>query len=337
MAPRRDFYEALGVSRAASQEEIQRAYRQLARQYHPDVNKDPGAEERFKEVSEAYDVLSDPETRRRYDAFGHDFRQVPADVDPDTWARARAGRARAGAGARAGRGGPAGGGGSGPGGGEWVEFGEGDIDLDDLFGGLFGGFGGGGRGGRGFGGRRGFGPIPGADQEAEIELSVEEAYNGVKRWVSLAGPDGQRSYEVTIPPGVIDGQRIRLAGQGGRGTEGAAPGDLYLVVRLQPHPRYRVEGRDIFAELPLAPWEAALGTTVAIDTPGGEAKLKVPQGTSCGRRLRLRGRGMPRPKGKPGDFYAEARILVPARPTKEERRLFEELAATSHFDPRKKR
>jgi curved DNA-binding protein len=186
------------------------------------------------------------------------------------------------------------------------------------------------------GGRRGWGPIPGADQEAELELSLEEAYSGGKRWVTLSGPDGPRSYEVTIPPGVIDGQRIRLTGQGGRGTDGAPAGNLYLVVRLRPHPRYRVEGRDISAELPLAPWEAALGTTVAVDTPGGEAKLKVPQGTSCGRRLRLRGRGMPNPKGKPGDFYAEARIVVPSRPTKEERRLFEELAAVSHFDPRKR-
>jgi curved DNA-binding protein len=335
MAPRRDFYEALGVSRTATPEEIQRAYRTLARTYHPDINKDPGAEERFKEVSEAYDVLSDPDTRKRYDTFGHDFRQVPKDVDPETWARARAG-----AGARGGRG-PGGAGGGGqwrgapPGGdGGWVEFGDGDIDLDDLFGGLFGGRGGGFGGGRA-GGRRGFGPIPGADQEAGLELSVEEAYSGGKRWVTLSGPDGPRSYEVNIPPGVIDGQRIRLAGQGGRGTEGAPPGNLYLVVRIRPHPRYRLEGRDIYAELPLAPWEAALGTTVAVDTPGGEAKVKVPHGTSCGRRLRLRGRGMPNPKGKSGDFYAEAKILVPSRLAQEERRLFEELAAVSHFDPRK--
>ena len=334
MPPRRDFYESLGVSRTATPEEIQRAYRTLARTYHPDINKDPGAEERFKEVSEAYDVLSDPDTRKRYDTFGPDFRQVPKEVDPETWARAQSARARAGPGAAA-RGGRAGGPGGGPAGydTEVIDFGDGDIDIDDLFGGLFGG---GGLGGRARGrGRRGWGPIPGADQEAEIELSVEEAYSGGKRWVTLSGPDGQRSYEVTIPPGVIDGQRIRLAGQGGRGTEGAPSGNLYLVVRIKPHPRYRVESRDIYAELRLAPWEAALGTTVAIDTPGGEAKVKVPHGSSSGRRLRLRGKGMPNPKGKPGDFFAEVRIMVPSRLTKEERRLFEELAAVSKFDPRK--
>jgi curved DNA-binding protein len=334
MPPRRDFYESLGVSRTATPEEIQRAYRTLARTYHPDINKDPGAEERFKEVSEAYDVLSDPDTRKRYDTFGPDFRQVPKDVDPETWARAQSARARAGAGAGA-RGGRAGGSGGGPAGydTEFIDFGDGDIDIDDLFGGLFGG---GGLGGRARGrGRRGWGPIPGADQEAEIELSVEEAYSGGKRWVTLSGPDGQRSYEVTIPPGVIDGQRIRLAGQGGRGTEGGPSGNLYLVVRIKPHPRYRLDGRDINAELRLAPWEAALGTTVAIDTPGGEAKVKVPHGSSSGRRLRLRGKGMPNPKGKPGDFFAEVRIMVPSRLTKEERRLFEELAAVSKFDPRK--
>ena len=336
MPPRRDFYESLGVSRTATPEEIQRAYRTLARTYHPDMNKDPGAEERFKEVSEAYDVLSDPDTRKRYDTFGPDFRQVPKDVDPETWARAQSARARAGAGAGA-RGGRAGGPGGGPAGydTEVIDFGDGDgdIDIDDLLGGLFGGGGLGGRA-RG-GGRRGWGPIPGADQEAEIELSVEEAYSGGKRWLTLSGPDGQRSYEVTIPPGVIDGQRIRLAGQGGRGTEGAPSGNLYLVVRIKPHPRYRLEGRDIYAELRLAPWEAALGTTVAIDTPSGEAKVKVPHGSSSGRRLRLRGKGMPNPKGKPGDFYAEVRIMVPSRLTKDERRLFEELAAVSKFDPRK--
>jgi curved DNA-binding protein len=317
MAAGDDFYQILGVPRDASQEDIQRAYRKLARTYHPDVNHDPGAEDRFKEVSEAYDVLSDPQTRRRYDAFGRDFRQVPEDVDPETWRRARAG-ARAGAGAGAGRGGPGG-----------FSFSEGDVDLDDLLGGIFGG--------RFGGARRGWGPIPGADQEAEIELTVEEAYRGGRRSVTLSGDGTRRSFDVTIPAGVTDGQRIRLAGQGGRGSDGAGNGDLYLIVRIAPHPRYRLDGRDLFVELRLAPWEAALGTSVAVDTPGGEVKVKVPGGTSSGRRIRLAGRGLPSPKGKPGDLYAEARIMVPARLSRAERRLFEQLAAESNFDPRKQR
>jgi curved DNA-binding protein len=309
MANSADFYEVLGVPKTATQEEIQRAYRRLARTYHPDMNSDPGAEDRFKEISEAYDVLSDPDTRRRYDAFGSDFRQVPPDVDPQEWARARAGR-------RPGAGGPAGG--RAPGDGAWYSAG-GDVDLEDLFGGVFGR------------GRRGWGPVAGADQEAELVLPIAEAYRGGRRRITLDG----RGYEVNIPAGVTDGQRIRLAGQGGRGGDGAAPGDLYLVVRLAPHPRYRVEGRDISVDLPLAPWEAALGASVAIDTPGGETKVTVPPGTSTGRRLRLRGRGMPNPRGAPGDLYAEAKIMVPPLVTAAERRLFEQLAGVSTFDPRR--
>ena len=327
MADGADFYQTLGVPRNASQDEIQRAYRQLARTYHPDINHDPGAEDRFKEVSEAYDVLSDPQTRRRYDAFGRDFRQVPEDVDPETWRRSQAG-ARAGAGGGRGRTRSS----AGTGGFDFNSggFGSGgDIDIDDLLGGIFGGRGG------GFGSRRGFGPIPGADQEAEIELTVEEAYHGGRRSIALTGGDGtRRSFDVTIPPGVTDGQRIRLAGQGGRGSDGAPNGDLYLIARIAPHPRYRLEGRDLYVELRLAPWEAALGTSVALDTPGGEIKVKVPGGTSSGRRIRLRGRGLPNPKGKAGDLFAEARIMVPPKLSRAERRLFEQLAAESDFDPR---
>jgi len=194
-----------------------------------------------------------------------------------------------------------------------------------MFGGVFGRRGGG-----------GFGPIPGADQEAEIELTVEEAYTGGRRTLTLSGPDGSRTLDVTIPPGVTDGQRIRLSGQGGRGGDGAADGDLYLVVRLAPHPRYRVNGRDITVTLPLAPWEAALGASVAVDTPGGEAKVRIPPGTSSGRRLRLKERGLPNPRGRPGDLYAEARIMVPPKLSDDERRIFEQLAAVSTFDPRRR-
>ena len=319
MAQPRDFYEILGVSRTATQDEIQQAYRKLARAHHPDVNKDPAAEDRFKDVSEAYDVLSDPDTRRRYDAFGPDFRRVPEGVDPDTWNRTRSAGAR-GAGAGTGRraAGPAADTGFTTGSGE-------NIDLDDLLGGLFGGRAG-----------RGWGPIPGADQEAVVELTVEEAYHGTRRSVTLEGGGQTRTLEVTIPAGVTNGQRIRLAGQGGRGTEGASAGDLYLIVRIARNPRYRVEGRDLHVELPLAPWEAALGTTAAVDTPDGEAKVKVPAGTSSGRRLRLRGRGLPNPRGTPGDLLAEVKIMVPGKLSPEERRLFTELTATSTFSPRKR-
>ncbi|QXJ22563.1 DnaJ domain-containing protein [Actinomadura graeca] len=317
MADRRDLYEVLGVGRDADQDEIQRAYRKLVRRYHPDVNKDPGAEDTFKDVSEAYAVLSDPEARRRYDAFGHDFRQVPPDVDPEQYARSRSRAGARSAGEARG------------GGGQWrtsdgfgtAAGGAGGIDFEDLFGGMFDGR-----------GRRSWGPVQGADQEAELTLSVEEAYHGGRRTITLGGG---RRLDVTIPPGVTDGQRIRLSGQGGRGGHGAQPGDLYLIVRIAEHPRYRVEGRDLHTYLPLAPWEAALGATVAIGTPGGEAKLKVPPGTSTGRRLRLRGRGMPNPRGTPGDLFAEVRIMVPPEPAEEERRLFEQLAAASRFDPRR--
>jgi curved DNA-binding protein len=317
MAASRDFYEILGVSRAASQEEIQRAYRKLARTYHPDINKDPAAEERFKEVSEAYDVLSDPETRQRYDAFGADFRQIPDDVDPATWARAQAG-------ARAGRAGRTGGRPT-TGGVRFETGGAEDFDLGGIFDELFG--------------RRtgqAWGPIPGADQEAEIELTVEEAYRGGRKSINISGPGGTRTLTVNIPAGATEGRRIRLRGQGGRGSDGAPPGDLYLVVRLAPHPRYRVERRDIYVDLPVAPWEAALGVTVAIETPAGEAKVKVPPGTSSGRRLRLRGRGLPDPGGEAGHLIAEVRIVLPSKLTKQERRLFEELAAASTFDPRRR-
>lgn len=317
MAERRDFYETLGVARDATADEIQRAYRKLARTYHPDMNKDPGAESTFKDIAEAYDVLSDPTDRKKYDAFGHQFRSVPDDVDPEEYRRARAGGGR-------GRPGPVGD----------VEFGFGgadfaDVDIGDLFGDLFG------RGARG--GRRGWGPIAGADQEAELEVTVEEAYRGGTRSFEISGPSGPRTIEVTIPAGVIDGQRIRLAGQGGRGTSGAAAGDLYLVVRIAPHPRYRVEGRNISVDLALTAPEAALGASVAVDTPGGEAKVRVRPGTSSGKRLRLKRRGMPNPRGEPGDLFAEVRIMVPGSLTDEERGLFEELARVSTFDPRSAR
>ncbi len=334
----RDYYDVLGVPRDADTAQLQQAYRKLARQNHPDVNKDPTAEERFKEINEAYHVLADPDTRRRYDRFGENFRQIPEDFDE----RVAAGAGGFGSGGYGpgGSGRPGGGGGTrargwrrGPAGGGWasvddasggVRFGGAEgIDIEDLLGSLFGAGGAGGAGG-----------VPGADQEAELELSVAEAYRGGRRHLVIGGPDGEREYDVTIPPGVTDGQRIRLRSEGGRGGRGAGTGDLYLVVRVRPDKRFRLRGRDIHVDLPLSPWEAALGARVPVATPAGEAKVTVPAGTSTGRRLRLRGQGMPNPRGTPGDLYAEAKIMVPRRLSARERELFEQLAAASTFEPR---
>jgi curved DNA-binding protein len=327
----RDYYEVLGVSRDAGPDELQQAFRRLARANHPDVNKDPEAEERFKEINEAYSVLSDPELRKRYDRFGEDYRRVPDDWEERVGAEV--------GGVRFGRGSDTGFGGAGrrrsvwsTGGGPDIgrDFGGdlgggfGGVDLDDLLRGMFGGR-----------GRGRVGQVVGADQEAELPLTVEEAYRGGRREITLNGSDGPRTYTVKIPPGVTDGQRIRLPGEGGRGLGGGPAGDLYLVVRLLPHRRYRVEGKDITVSLKLAPWEAALGATVPAVTPGGERKITVPPGSSTGRRLRLRGEGMPDRRGRPGDLYAEVAIMVPPRLADRERELFSQLAAVSTFDPRR--
>ena len=318
----KDYYKTLGVSKTASTEEIKKAYRKLARQYHPDVNKKPEAEKRFKEVNEANEVLSDPDKRKRYDTIGPDFARYAnagngGQPGNFTWSyngRPGAGGFEGDAGAFS----------------DFFRsiFGDegvsGTMSADDLFGRTRT--------------RRGARAVPGQDVEYEFEIALPEAYKGLEQQIEVKEPSGKsRRLAVKVPAGVKDGQRIRLAGQGGQGTAEAPAGDLYLVVRLAPHPRYRVEGRDLHVELPLAPWEAALGATVAVDTPGGEAKLQVPPGTSSGRRLRLKGRGMPNRRGEPGDLFAEARIMVPATPSKDERRLFEELARISTFDPRRRR
>jgi curved DNA-binding protein len=306
----RDYYEVLGVPRDASEEDIRRAYRKLARQYHPDVNKETGTEDRFKEVSEAYEVLRDKEKRERYDRLGANW---------------KAGDDVSGASGFSGFGGP-----NGDYGDVRVEFG-GEGDFSEFFEGLFGG----GRRGRrtaGFGGFEGF-SARGGDQEAEIELTLEEAARGGGRRISLG--DG-RDYEVSIPPGVRDGQRIRLAGEGGRGVSGGPSGDLFLRVRIKPHPRFRLEGRDLYLDLPIAPWEGVLGAQVDVPTLEGASRVKVPPGSSTGRKLRLRGQGFPGPRGGHGDLYAVLKVEVPKKPSDGERELYERLAQVSDFNPREK-
>jgi curved DNA-binding protein len=304
----RDYYESLGVSRDASPEEIRRAYRALARKHHPDVNKEAGAEDRFKEISEAYEVLRDPDKRARYDQLGANWR-AGQDVsgEPDF----------------------SGFEGFGGFGGDNVRFDFGGADFSEFFSGLFGQRS---RTQRSNGSER-F-SRRGADQEAVLELSLEEVAAGGKRRISLA--DG-RDFEVNVPRGVRDGQRIRLAGEGEAGRGGGPPGDMFLRVRIRPHPRFRVDGRDLQTDLPVTPWEAALGATVEVRTLTGSARVRVPAGSSSDRRLRLRGEGLPDPQGSRGDLYAVVKIRVPKTLSDEERALFEQLAAASHFDPRKGR
>jgi curved DNA-binding protein len=284
----RDYYEALGVPRDASEEDIRRAYRRLARQYHPDINKEPEAEDRFKEVSEAYEVLRDPEKRERYDRLGPNW---------------KAGQDVSGAG------------GFGDYGGVQFDFGDGDAGgFSDFFESFFGARG---RGAAGRGGFNGF-SARGGDREATIELSLEEATRGGRRRITLG--DG-RELDVEIPPGVRDGQRIRLAGEGGAGVGGGRRGDLLLRVRLRPDPRFRVDGRDLYTDLPVTPPQAALGASVDVETLDGRARVRVPPGSSCGRKLRLRGEGL-----GGGDLYATVKIEVPKKLSDEERRLYEQLA-----------
>jgi len=290
----RDYYETLAVPRGATSEEIRSAYRKLARRYHPDINKDEDAEERFKEVGEAYEVLSDPEKRERYDRLGANWRQgddVSGAPAFDGFEGARQ---------------------------DGVRFEFGDGAFSDFFESLFGSA------------RTGDIRMRGADQEAVVDLSLEEAAAGGPLRVSLA--DG-RSFTVNVPAGVRDGQRIRVAGRGGEGIGGGSTGDLFLRVHLRPHRVFRVDGRDLHVDVPVTPWDAALGTTLQVPTLTGSAKVRLPAGSSSGRRLRLRGKGMPGRRSRHGDLYARVQIMVPDKLDERERKLFEELRTDSSFHP----
>lgn len=306
-----DYYRLLGVSRTADAKELQRAYRKLAREYHPDVNKQPGAEDTFKRLSEAYHVLSDPESRAQYDRFGPEFRRYAGGEREDTSRAAGGASARRRAGARPGPSGfswSSAQGGAGPG--------SASVDWDDLFGDVFG-------------------STRGMDAEAVLELSVEEAFHGGPRTVVLSGPEGEReTFDIQIPPGARDGQRIRVSGGGRPGRQDGGAGDLVITLRVTSDRRLRLDGKDIEMDLAVSPWEAALGASVSTRAPGGPLTVRVPPGSSSGRRLRLKGQGMPEPGGRPGDLFARVKILVPPRLTDRERELFEQLKRESPFDPR---
>ncbi len=318
----KDYYSTLGVSKQASADEIQKAYRKLARKYHPDVNRSAGAEDKFKEITESYEVLKDPEKRKTYDRFGKDWKSFAG-----------------------GRGAP-------PPGFENIRFdfgGAGGSGFSSFFDALFGGAGGspfsGAGGGNPFGGGAPFGgggfgtggfSTRGQDQEAQIVLTLEEAARGGAREVSVTDPmTGEvKSYKINLPRGIKAGQKIRLSGRGGPGAGGGSAGDLYLKVELAKHDRFRIEGQNLYTDLVVSPWEAALGAEASVRTLDGTVRVRVPAGSSTGRKIRLRQRGFPNPKGADGDLYAEIKVAVPGQLSDEERELFEQLAEISKFKPR---
>ena len=315
----KDYYKTLGVSKKASSEEIQKAYRKLARKHHPDVNKADSAEAKFKEINEAYEVLKDADKRARYDRFGSAWKQAQTSGGPPPGFEEIFGF------------------GYGAPGGTRVEFGGAPSGFSSFFDMLFGGAGAGQQTAWSTGGWPGSRPSRGQDREAQITLSLEEAARGGSREIQLTNPDTGRTRKlrVKIPPGVKPGQRIRLAGQGGTAPPGGKSGSLYLKIDLLPHPRYRLEGSDLLTTLPLSPWEAALGGKVKVDTLAGERTVRIPPGSSSGRRIRLRGLGFPGSGDDTGDLYAELKIVVPDTLTDDERRLFSELAEASEFEARR--
>lgn len=310
----KDYYRILGLQRDASQDEIKRAYRRLARKYHPDVSKESDAEDRFKEVSEAYEVLKDPEKRAAYDQLGRQRHAGEEFTPPPGW---NAGFEFSGGG-----------------------FTEADAGhFSEFFESLFGAgspFGSAGprRGGAGF-------AMRGDDHHARIQIDLEDAYHGAARALQLHIPDydhngrlieRSRTLNVKIPPGVREGQRIRLAGQGSPGTGSGPAGDLYLEVTFRPHPLFKVSAADIYLTLPVTPWEAALGTRIKVPTLGGAVELTIPKGTQTGARLRLKGRGLP--GTPPGDQYVIVQVLTPKAETEAQADLYRKMAEEMPFDPR---
>ncbi len=294
----KDYYDTLGVKAEATDAEIKSAYRRLARKFHPDVSKEAGAEDKFKAINEAYEALRDPSRRKAYDQLraggyrGGDQFGGP----PPNWQREA----------------NFGGGGAG----------EGEADFSDFFESLFGGRGGAGRAG----------PRRGRDLHAQISVDIGTAYQGGRERISLRDGNGERTLEVKIPAGISPGQQIRLSGQGYPGTAGGKAGDLILEVGLRDDPRFILDGRDVRIDLPLAPWEAALGATVTVPTLGGNVELRIPAGSDGGRKMRLRGRGWP--GTTPGDQIVTLEVRVPKAETPEQRELYEQMATAFDFNPR---
>jgi curved DNA-binding protein len=319
----KDYYAALELERDADGDAIKKAYRRLARRTHPDVAKEPGAEERFKEISEAYQTLSDPEKRQAYDDLGRHGSGEDFSPPPDWESRFR----------REG-GQPAGQ----------------DVDLADLFeqmgfgvSGGAGGFGGGFGSSGGFGQQAGGFPVRGQDLKVTTELTLEQAAQGTEVAFTLSVPsrraDGgmarePRSGTIRVPRGVADGERLRVPGRGGPGLGGGPAGDLFLEIRLKPHPRFRPVGHDLYLELPIAPWEAALGAEIELPTLAGTARVTVRPGMRNGQKLRLAGKGLPRRKEGAGDLYGVIQIVMPEQIGDRERELYRELAEASAFNPR---
>jgi curved DNA-binding protein len=318
----KDYYETLGLARTATQDEIKQAYRKLARKYHPDVSKLPDAEAKFKDINEANEVLKDPEKRAAYDQVGQGFKAGQEFQPPPNWDAGFEFR-----------------GGEAPGGGFAGSFGGEGFDASDFFESLFG------QRARAGGRPRRSAAMQGEDHHAKVLIDLEDAYRGAERSISLRvpkeGTDGrvaleERRLDVHIPKGIRAGQHLRLSGQGAPGSGGAPAGDLYLEIEFKPHPRFRLDGADVYVDLPLAPWEAALGANVEAATPEGAVQLTIPKGSSAGRKLRLKGRGLPaRGKSAPGDLYAVLTIALPPATAEKDRDAYTAMATSfADFDPR---
>ncbi|MEE4297448.1 MAG: DnaJ C-terminal domain-containing protein [Wenzhouxiangella sp.] len=300
----KDYYKTLGVESGASADEIKRAYRKLARKYHPDVSKEPDAEAKFKEIGEAYEALKDPEKRAQYDQLRKGgWRQGQEFRPPPEWGTG------------------------------WQSAGDSQSysGFSDFFESLFGGL-----GGSRFSSTRRQGTAglksKGRDMHASVSIDLKTAYAGGVQRLNLSGASGSRTLNVRIPAGVTEGRQIRLSGQGEPGMGGGPAGDLYLEVRLKPHPLFEVQGQDVHLTLPIAPWEAALGARLSVPTLGGKVEMNIPGGTSGGKRLRLKGRGLP---GKtPGDQYVIIKVVVPPAETERARELYQSLKDEQWFDPR---